>query len=397
MELETLDYLLSNEGDNLLDIARSMDGSFLAKLTTLRKKYPAQIASAALELIELRKRASKKFSLADQMFFTKEALEQSSGEMISGYRAERFYNESSVLDLACGIGGDTIGLASRCYVTAVDIDPVRIRMAERNIEIYGLSDRVNFICDDVTNIPLIADAAFIDPSRRTDGKRTTRLSQMSPSVDFIYKLVHSIPDCGVKLSPATDDEELDSLEAEIEFINDSGECKEALAWFGNFKHDIKSVVILPQKTRMSFQAVNRIPVSTPGEYIYEPAACVIRAHMVEQLASEIGAWKIDEKIAYLSSHTVTKTPFAVSYKVIQSFPFNIKELNRQLNKLDIGNVIIKKRGIPFEPEDIMRKLKLTGKLEAILILTKVNDRIWTFVCQLSDDTCSYSISDQKST
>jgi SAM-dependent methyltransferase len=247
IDLETANYLLSPDGDELLEIAKELDGSFLQRVTILRKRYTAPVASAALDLLELRHRARKKFSRAGEMFFTREALEQSSGESISNYRAERFAKDSRVLDLACGIGGDMIGLAGRCFVTAVDIDPVKIAMAERNARVYGLADRVKFVCADVTEIQLDEDAAFLDPSRRIGGRRSTSLLQMSPSLEFVHRLRESIPECAVKLSPATNDDELESLDGEIEFISDSGECKEAVVWFGGFKSADKRATILPER------------------------------------------------------------------------------------------------------------------------------------------------------
>ena len=110
MDLETLHFLISPDGEKLLKLTQSLEGTLLQKLTVLRKQYPAQVASAAIELIDLRKRATAKFSRAIEMFFIREALEQASGEVISTYRAERYEKDSQVLDLACGIGGDTIAL-----------------------------------------------------------------------------------------------------------------------------------------------------------------------------------------------------------------------------------------------------------------------------------------------
>jgi tRNA G37 N-methylase Trm5 len=37
-------------------------------------------------------------------------------------------------------------------VYTTDIDPIKIRCASRNAKIYGVSDRINFICGDYFNI-----------------------------------------------------------------------------------------------------------------------------------------------------------------------------------------------------------------------------------------------------
>lgn len=380
MDLATTEFLLSPEGETLLQQAQSLQGSFLQKVTTLRKRYPADAANAALELLELRNRATKKFGRADRMFFTREALEQSSGEVVSIYRAERFGEGCRVLDLACGIGGDTIGLARHCFVTAVDRDPVRLLMARRNMEVYGLADRVTFLCADVTEIPLDADAAFLDPSRREYGRRVVRLSEISPSIDFIHRMVDAIPNSAIKLSPATDYSELESLGAEVEFISASGECKEALAWFGEFKTTTRRATVLPGAHSITYEAVPPIPVANPRAYLYEPEPCVIRGHLVEQLAIRLNAVKLDEQIAYLTSDLLSETPFAATYRIVEHLPFNLKEITRRLRQLDAGRVIVKKRGVPFEPREIEHRLKLDGSREFVLVLTRVSDKPHALIC-----------------
>jgi len=380
MDLATLRFLLTPEGAELLGSASSMEGSFLSKVTLLRKHYPAQIASAALELLELRKKGAKKFTRASEMFFTREALEQASSETIATYRAERYNAGSQVLDLACGIGGDTIGLAGRCFVTAVDRDPVRIAMARRNVEVYGQADRVKFICADVTEIPLKADAAFLDPSRRIGGRRTVRLSQLSPPMEFIRRLPEAIPDCAVKLSPAAEYSELESLGGEIEFLSEAGECKEALVWFGRFKTVSRRATVLPDRATLTYESVEPVPVLVPGKYLYEPDPCVIRAHLIEHLARRLDAWKLDARIAYLSADTLVKTPFAAAYIVLDSLAFNLRVVNERLRELRAGRVIVKKRGVPFEPSEIQRRIKTPGDQELVLVLTRVAGKPWALIC-----------------
>lgn len=380
MDLETAKFLLSHEGSELLCEAASLQGSLLNKITILRRKYPPSIANAAIELLELRKRAESKFSLAHEMFFTREALEQASSETISRYRAERYKTNAKVLDLACGIGGDTIGLAQRCLVTAVDKDPVRILMAERNLQVYGLSDRVRFVCADVTSIPLDAEAAFLDPSRRANGKRVLHLDEMNPSREFIHHLISVIPDCAIKLSPAMEYSELESLQGEIEFISEHHTCKEALIWLGNFKTTQVRATVLPDKASLVSDGRWTVSVRPPGKYLYEPDPCIIRAHLVEKLAWELGAWKIDEQIAFLSSNMLVRTPFATAYEITELLPFNLKELKKRLRELNVGRVVIKKRGVAYSPLEIERRLDLTGSHEFVLILSRLMDTPWVFLC-----------------
>ncbi len=380
IDLAAAEFLLSPEGEALLDEARSLTGDFLTRLTKLRKRYSPDAASAALELLELRHRAARKFARSEEMFFVREALEQSSSETISRYRARRFPDGVRVLDLGCGIGSDTIGLAQRGPVVAVDRDPVRLKMAERNAAVHGVSDRVTFVRADVTEMPLEGEAAFLDPSRREAGRRVRRLADLSPPAEFIERLAHEIPCCAVKLSPATPDEELDALGSEIEFISECGECKEAVAWFGGLRTAERRATLLPQGATMIREETAQVPVLPPGRFLIEPDACIVRAHFVEQLACEVRAWKLADQIAYLSADDLVPTPFGDPYEILESIPFSLKAVNSRLRELGAGKIIVKKRGVPFEPEEVERRMKLTGSRELILVLTRIGEKAWALIC-----------------
>lgn len=48
-----------------------------------------------------------------------------------------------------GCGGNAIQFAMTCdYVIAIDIDPIKIEMAKHNASIYGVSNKIEFICGD---------------------------------------------------------------------------------------------------------------------------------------------------------------------------------------------------------------------------------------------------------
>lgn len=54
-----------------------------------------------------------------------------------------------VLDAFCGAGGNAIQFAMTCKrVIAIDIDPVKLAMARHNASIYGVEDRITFLCGD---------------------------------------------------------------------------------------------------------------------------------------------------------------------------------------------------------------------------------------------------------
>src|ERR1700757_4710592 len=55
------------------------------------------------------------------------------------------WNGKKVLELGCGIGTDTVNFARHgAMVTAVDLSPQSLELAQRRVEVYGLQDQVRF-------------------------------------------------------------------------------------------------------------------------------------------------------------------------------------------------------------------------------------------------------------
>lgn len=86
-------------------------------------------------------------------------------EKIAAHIAERCASDV-IIDAFCGVGGNTIQFAMTCHrVIAIDIDPVRLNCARHNARIYGVEDRIEFICGDyMALLPrLKADVVFLSP------------------------------------------------------------------------------------------------------------------------------------------------------------------------------------------------------------------------------------------
>ena len=110
--------------------------SILRLAKRLRRFISPTQAALVMELTNLRIRARKKFSLADEMFFTQRSLEQASGERLSDYKARRFGQCQNVVDLCCGIGGDAISIARTTTVTGIDKNEVLAFYGQRNLQLH---------------------------------------------------------------------------------------------------------------------------------------------------------------------------------------------------------------------------------------------------------------------
>ena len=391
--------LLSGTGQELLAVLRDEPSGPDAGLrlgTRLRARYPAALVADALTQHELRLAARTKFSRAMEMYFTRPGLEQASAEVVAGYRAQRYREAGPLADLCCGIGGDLLALAAGHRVLAVDSDPLHLRIARANAEVLGVAGNVTALAADVRDAGLDEVAAvFIDPARRT-GRGRLRTGVSEPPLEWCVGLTGRVDRVGVKAAPGLP---RDAVPGgwELEFIAVGRDLKEAAAWSPALATAGTRATILPAGhplpaggTPAAGQALTGhtltprpgppVPVRPPGEYLFDPNPAVTRAGAVADLARLLGAWQIDEQIAFLSADTPATTPFARTLRVIDSAPWNQKQLPARLRGLDIGAVDIRRRGLAGDTDRLHRSLRLSGSRRATLVMTRVRDRPWGLVC-----------------
>ncbi len=432
------DFLLSPPGRALLaeaDALLAARTETLMALTRLRKTAAPEQASAAWEMADLRRRGQAKFGpQAAGMYFVREALEQASGGGTATYHASRFVQAgiTTVADLGGGIGGDALAFArAGLRVTLYEQDPVRARFATENARAWGLDTQISVVTADITESILTAEAAWWDPARRKNSRRVSDPEEYSPPLSWLDTLpTQGVGAVGVKLSPAIDHALSERYGAELEFLSEGGECREALLWLGTLQsgHRLRATVLtaagpqtlagLPDKQGpLAPATIDRggtgeeapnpnsggqekngsrslsSPLPAPqnwgggaapaGRYLYEPDPAVIRAHLIGTLAAQLDALPVDPQIAYLLGDRLTSTPFATTYEVLDRFPYGKKRLQDALTACDVGRVIIKKRGFPQEPDDIRRSLKLRGTQEMIVILARLGTGHDVFLCRLA--------------
>jgi hypothetical protein len=380
--LERFEVLLSPQGRELLerlDQQAVTPASALRAGSVLRGEYPADLVADASAQHELRLRAQAKFDRAGQMFFTRSGLEQASSEVVARYRAHRYAHAGQVADLCCGIGGDLIALAGRHPVLAVDIDPLHLRMAQANAAAYGVAGNVQTVAADVRDVDLAGvDAVFIDPARRRGGRRLPA-GDSEPPLSWCVALAGRMAAVGIKAAPGLAHNEIPAG-WELEFIAVGRDLKEAAAWSAGLATVARRATILPGGHTLVPVAGPPVPVRTPGEFLCDPSPAVTRAGLVEELARELGAWKIDERIAFLSSDTPLRTPFGRGLRVIDSGPWQEKQLPARLRGLDIGSVDIRRRGLAGDVDRLLRRLKLTGSRRATVVMTRSQGRPWGLIC-----------------
>jgi len=383
MDLGAFRSLLTPAGQGALQAAAALEPrevDYLAHFQALRRRYPQELARAALEIAILRAEAGAKFPFAEKMYFTREALEQASAWQVADYRAGRYRGFDFILDLGCSLGGDTLALAGAALTLGIDRAPLRLCMAQANLAALGLDQRATLLQADLSQpLPLGGLSGevglFFDPARRTGGRRVYSVKAYQPPLEIVLQWLPAFPALGVEISPGARLEELGGYDAEVEFISLGGELKEAMLWFGPLKSAERRATVLPGPHTMTGSGEQPPPaLSEPLDWLYEPDPAVLRAGLVRALGARLEAAQLDPDIAYLTAAEVVITPFARLWRVEAWFPFGLKRLREYLRARRVGRLTVKKRGSPWQPEALIRELRLHGEAERTLFLTHLRGR-----------------------
>jgi SAM-dependent methyltransferase len=390
MDVDTFRQLLAPAGQAALAEAGALkptEHTFLACFESLRKHHAPALAKAAIETALLRERARAKFSDADRMYFTREALEQATSESVARHRAKRFGAFGCVADLCCGIGADALALAATgVAVDAVDSDPLRVAMAEANASALGFADRVRCHTADALTAPLPdAKACFADPARRADGRRYLNPEDYAPSLSAIRaRFAPNFP-LAVKIAPGVAQADIRDTDAEVEFVSLGGELKECVLWFGPLRTSARRATVLPSGDALFADVLRDArPHTEPAAFLYDPDPAITRAGLVHDLAERLDARPIDPQVSLLTSDRHAPTSFATAFRVEHVAPFHVKLLRDYLRRHAVGRVTVIKRGSPADADDLMRKLKLDGPHHRTLILTRTDGWHAMIVCQRID-------------
>jgi len=385
---------LSRAPGLLAEIEASGESEF-ALQQRLRKTHPDDLVRAALSLVELRRRARQKFARADGMWFDRTGLEQATPEPVARHKAQRFANAASdapVLDLCCGIGADACQLAHHREILAIDRRPAAIWRTERNAAVYGVAGRVATRLEDVTAVDPSGRFVHIDPDRRTTGRKTVRIEESEPGLEFLEQLVTRAAGGAIKLSPAANFGGKFS-EGEVELVSLNGECKEATIWFGALRGptQFRATVLTSRApgdlTDVASDTLTgdpwsaRGPVTALGRYLLDPDPAVVRAGLVDVCSETLSLGRLDPEEEYLTAETLPDSTFVTPFEVVADLSNNDREIRAYFRESQIGQVEIKCRHIPVDVEAFRKKLPLPGREAAVLLFARVAGRTRAIVAR----------------
>ena len=304
------------------------------------------------------------------MLFTADGLEQASRPDAAQYHADVFRDAgiASVREVGCGIGSDTLAFArAGLSVTARELEPERVDIARHNLSEFP---HVSVECADGL-ADIVEDGLWADPARRGATGRITNPEGWAPPLSAVVSASRGVTVAGIKIAPGIDHSALPE-DATVDWLSSGGDLVEAIIWLGLGGAARRAVLLGGGVVTVAGDPTRPpalVPPSELGSYIYEPDPALIRAGGIAQLCADYDLAPVAPGIAYLTGDTPVESPFLERFVVDAVLPMQEKKLARELRRLDIGALEIKKRGVDVTPEVLRTKLKLSGSQSAVLILT----------------------------
>lgn len=378
--LEDVVWLTSDRARPFLERATNHQDSLSSLAKSLRKDLNPQRTHLILEQAELRGRARVKFQHAERMFFTRQTLQQATGEDIARYVASRFPDGRSLADLCCGIGGNLIALAAHGPAVGVEKDPVVAHFASCNASAAGQGSAQVHVAD-ASTYPIERHAAFfIDPDRRAHGRRTVDIKYYQPDLTTLERLISVCPNAAVKLAPATAVPVRWKACAEVEWIGYAGECKQQIAWFGELaRHNGRRVATVCSRGNSEARSIVEKPNAEPGttdqieKFIYITHTAVVTARLVNSIAEEHSLARVDGSRDLLTGDDLVLDQALTSFKAVDQCSFNPRAINSALEKHDIAPNVVRTTGgrLPKMPQKLARS---GGKMGGLFVTGKGSAR-----------------------
>ncbi|WP_291378834.1 class I SAM-dependent methyltransferase [Demequina sp.] len=377
---ETLSLLATlppYDGDNALTLAQQLRD----------RGADPDVVAAALTQSRLRAAAHTKFGeFASGMVFSQEGLEQATRLVVAAHHGQRYRaaGAHAIADVTCGLGADAMAFASLGLgVVAFERDEGTALLADHNLRHWDDARVVH--ADSMVTLAqgdIDVEAVFADPARRNAQGRRHDPRDYSPPLDAVLALRARWPQLGVKVGPAIAHDDVPP-EAEAQWVSVDGDVVEAGLWMGALAHHHGHSALVLRGGEAHVLDGFPVPgeVGEVGEYLLEPDGAVIRAGLVGPLSHTLGARLVDPHIAYLAADAPIASPFAASFRILESLPYSEKRLASALATRGIGHAEIKKRGVDVDPAKLRRTLKLKGDASATVILTRIGKSRIAFIAE----------------
>ncbi len=363
--------LLSGAGDSLLHQVSEAVAFDVQTLDRLRRDYPRETVRAAVALVTARRKATKLFR-PEGLALDVEGVEQATPWIVAKHKACRFSDEPVVIDLCCGVGGDSMALANVTRVLAIDREPLRAWMTAHNAGWAAAAA-------DVTHLRLSGQTFHLDPSRRAEGRRHWRYSDYQPGPAFIEQLLTHCPDGAIKLGPGVD---LDVLPTgETELISLHGKLVQAVLWTGRLAGPSSvRATRLPDGVTLTGPR-QELPLDLPRRFLLAVDPALERTGLVGTLCVQEDLAAIHPQLGLLTSDRpeACAIPWVKPFELLEKMPWRAKKVRRWLSERNAGLVEVKTRGGAIDPEKVRRELRGKGDQAFTVFVLRQERKLTAYV------------------
>jgi len=386
--LETWKWITGPEAAELLAAAIGVEPGDVQSISRLRKRWDAQQVATAIELLSARLRAMTKFPQHPPVACDRSGVEQATPECIAEYKASRIHDalssQAHVLDLACGIGGDSMALARALQVTAVDLDPVRCWMAETNANCPA-------IVNDATRIALTADAFHLDPGRRDErtGRRLRSPESWQPPLSCIQPLADRFAGGVVKLGPGILHDDVPGIDgSELEFVSFNGRLSQSHLWIGTLATapGLRRATMLPMGLTETGQPGLPDLRHEPGidHVLCVPDPALERSGLCGDVGRRHGLLEPVAGLGLLTGDSPPSSPWFTSFLVEATMPWRFEKVNDWLGRHDTGHVEIKTRDQAVDPDQLQSRLSGSGSIPRSVFILRMGRPVMAVITRRAD-------------
>lgn len=309
------------------------------------------------------------------------AYEQSSSEQCA---ANKRLTGTSVLDLTCGLGVDTLALSRKfARVVSLERDPILAEVTRHNLRLLG-ADNVEVICTSaeeyLSDTTEHFDWIFADPDRRSErGERMVLLEDCSPNMVALYPRLREVADniC-IKCSPLFDTAEAFRKfnNCSVQTVSLSGECKEVNIYIDSSTPTLTATAIdigsfSTKHSDLNSYSFAPIPTSFDSyHYITLPDVALVHSRLTA--AAFAGKADVWSNSGVALSKTKPEGVVGRTFAIEAIYELGSKELKKRLKGQRIE---IFRRDFPLSNSEICRKFSVKEGAESRWCFTRIGNRL----------------------
>jgi hypothetical protein len=222
----------------------------------------------------------------------------------------------------------------------------------------------------------------MDPDRRPGGRRRSQPSGYRPSLHVVEQLLRRNPHALLKLAPAAKCPAHWEAHVELEWIGHRRECQQLLVRQGRLARGAgrRSATILAEHGGIPRTVCGPAPYAIRvadalQRFLFEPHAAVRAAHLGDVLAAESGLRRVTGGLPYLTGDDSSADPAMSCFEVLENIPMDYKRVRAMISAHNIGQLEIKCRGTHQDPDQLRRRLSVSGSQAATLLILPVRHQI----------------------